>query len=123
MTEDEAKTKWNKGCVGFGSYENKYPLQERISDLSIPEPNSGCFLWLGALTDQGYGRIKFHSRFRRAHIVAWEILNGNVPTNRVLDHKCRVRSCVNPNHLEAVTRIENLRRGVIARGLTLRRMT
>jgi hypothetical protein len=118
MTEEEAKTKWQRGTPGFGSYEDKYPFSERMDDLTIPEPNSGCLLWLGALNDSGYGRIKHRRRFRRAHIVAWEQTNGPVPSGLVLDHKCRVRCCVNPIHLEPVTQAENLRRGRLARGVT-----
>ena len=118
VTEEEAKTKWRRGCVGFGSYDEKYPIADRLADLSIPEPNTGCILWRGALNDSGYGRFKVKTKFRRAHIVAWELVNGPVPSGLCLDHGCRTRSCINADHMEAVTLVENLRRGRIARGLS-----
>lgn len=46
-----------------------------------------------------------------AHRVAYELTRGPIPAGMEIDHLCRVRSCVNPDHLEAVTRGENLRRG------------
>jgi len=117
VTEDEAKTKWKRGAPR-GDYDDRYPLADRLADLSTPEPNTGCIIWLGATNDSGYGRMKVRRRFRRAHIIAWEIECGAVPEGLVLDHTCRVRCCINPTHLEAVTQGENLRRGRIARGLS-----
>lgn len=78
-----------------------------FSALYIPEPNSGCWLWLGHVNSQGYGQHKK----RRAHRESYEIHVGNVPDGLVLDHLCRVRSCVNPAHLEPVTNKENILRG------------
>ena len=88
------------------------PVAERLGRLSIPEPNTGCLIWLGSLA-HGYGRIgKSRQRGSRyAHIVAYELANGPVPEGLQLDHKCRVRCCINPDHLEPVTQQENIRRG------------
>jgi len=77
-----------------------------------PEPNSGCWIWIGATTSYGYGIV-----YRRgmplihAHKLAYEAACGPVPDGLELDHRCRVRSCVNPYHLEAVTHRENVLRG------------
>jgi hypothetical protein len=114
ITEAEAKTKWRRGR-SRGDYETRYPLSERLADLSIPEPNSGCFLWLGALNDAGYGRIKIRCHFRRAHRLAWELKNGAIPEGLVIDHKCRTRSCVNPQHMHLVSVGQNVKLGVISR--------
>lgn len=75
---------------------------------AMPEPNSGCWLWVKATTGQGYGNINGRS----AHLVIYEKLIGPVPEGLQLDHKCRVRCCVNPDHLEPVTCKENLHRGI-----------
>lgn len=71
------------------------------------EPNTGCWLWSGYLASNGYGR--FHRR--AAHRLVYEAVSGPIPAGLDLDHLCRVRQCVNPEHLEPVTRSENLRRG------------
>lgn len=66
----------------------------------------GCWLWAGAFSSGGYG----HYRNKSAHRVVYEALVGPIPQGLDLDHLCRVRACVNPRHLEPVTRQENLRR-------------
>ena len=72
-----------------------------------------CWPWLGSISQRhGYG--KFGQR--GAHRVAYEHFIGPVPDGLQLDHLCRVRSCVNPWHLEPVTVGENIRRGHAARG-------
>jgi len=81
------------------------------------EPNCGCWLWMGETNNKGYGRIvrgNNHYGLRErflAHRVSYELVNGPVPEGMDLDHKCRVRLCVNPAHLEPVSRSENNRRG------------
>lgn len=77
-----------------------------------PEPNSGCWLWLGVLTKSGYGRVYSGGSLKMAHRVSFEMHVGEIPAGLDLDHLCRVRCCVNPEHLEPVTRKENIRRGV-----------
>lgn len=71
-----------------------------------------CWLWIAQLDAFGYGRL-FHSpnRSTLAHVISWEIVNGSVPNGLELDHLCRVRHCINPVHLEAVTQLVNCMRG------------
>lgn len=86
------------------------PVEPRMERFSIPEPNSGCYLWLGALSTDGYAQISHNGRNRNAHIVAYELAKGPVPDGLQIDHLCRVRCCVNPDHLEAVTaQVNNVR--------------
>ena len=89
-------------------------LRERFEEKYIPEPNSGCWLWLGALCNGGYGNIRNQGFIKSAHRISYEMYKGIIPEGLHLDHLCRVRCCVNPNHLEPVTRKENIRRGVLA---------
>lgn len=84
----------------------------RFEKHVIPEPNSGCWLWIGHRDRAGYGGVTIDSRTRRAHRVAYEHFNGPIGYGLVIDHLCRNTSCVNPSHLEAVSTKENLNRGV-----------
>lgn len=68
---------------------------------------SGCWLWSGTIDAKGYGRVFWKGRTTaRAHRVSYEIHCGKV--SKQLDHICRVRHCVNPNHLRPVSTLENL---------------
>lgn len=69
----------------------------------------GCWLWVGALRAT-YGRTSVGGRAVYAHRVAYEDLVGPIPEGLTIDHLCRIRICVNPWHLEPVTRRENIRR-------------
>lgn len=79
------------------------------------EPNSGCWIYSGCLDRDGYGRATIREngtrRTRIVHRVVYEAHKGKIPEGLVADHKCKVRSCCNPDHIEPVTAAENQRRG------------
>lgn len=85
-------------------------LSRLLLERSIPEPNSGCVIWLGQTRD-GYGRLKIGGRFFPVHRLAFELAHGPIPLGLFPDHVCRVRSCINAGHLELVTFRENILRG------------
>lgn len=82
---------------------------------------ANCWLWTDALDKDGYGKFRLGSASKRAHRIAWEFDHGEVPDGLTLDHLCRVRSCVNPMHLEPVTTKVNTRRGNAVSEHTCRR--
>ena len=92
------------------------------ADRVMPEPNSGCWLWTGALNKDGYGRVWHLGRTWAAHRLAFLLAEGYLPPRPsyhhkrhgnvlVFDHLCRNRACCNPDHLAVVTKEENNRRG------------
>lgn len=74
-----------------------------------------CWEWTGARSD-GYGHIRSAGAVRLAHRVVWETLVGPVPEGMELDHLCRNRGCVNPDHMQVVTHRTNGLRGYGAAG-------
>lgn len=86
-------------------------IKERLERHSIPIPECGCVIWTRALSTDGYGQFWANGRLRNAHIVAYELAKGPVPDGLEIDHLCRVRCCINPDHLEAVSDRENVIRG------------
>lgn len=83
----------------------------RFEARIVPEPNSGCWIWIGGRTPKGYGRVQVDWKRKEAHVVAYRHFVGPVPAGLQLDHLCRLPSCVNPTHLEPVTCRVNLLRG------------
>jgi hypothetical protein len=91
------------------------PQRTSIADRFIQKihrADDGCWLWTGGKNENGYPLLWDADKHGmiRAHRFIYEIWHGPIPTGLVLDHLCRVRHCVNPQHLEAVTCSENLLR-------------
>ena len=70
-----------------------------------------CWLWVGAKNPKGYPQCWNGQRVTPAHRFAYEFCVGPIPEGLEIDHLCRVRNCVNPDHLEPVTHRENTLRG------------
>lgn len=69
-----------------------------------------CWLWTGSSTKAGYGQFTVNRKTIMAHRYSYELVNGPIPEGLHMDHLCKVTSCVNPAHLEAVTPYVNLMR-------------
>lgn len=80
---------------------------------------TGCWVWLRSLNTNGYGLMTVHKKTQLAHRFIYELVKGRIPEGMVLDHLCCNKLCVNPAHMEVVSREENSRRG----GLLKRKLT
>lgn len=70
----------------------------------IASTSSGCWLWGASRGRNGYARFGWRGNAREAHRYAYELCVGPIPPGHEIDHKCRVRHCVNPDHLQVVPR-------------------
>ncbi len=90
-----------------------------MAKTKLPKGSGGCLEWTGSKTAKGYGQIYLDGKQAMAHRVAHELFIGPIPKGLEIDHLCFNKSCVNPHHIEAVTRSENNRRakrGMCKRG-------
>lgn len=77
----------------------------------IIDPDTGCWIWQKAKKPSGYGNLFRDGKWWIAHRYYYTQTFGHIPDDCVIDHLCKNTSCVNPDHLEAVSQKENLDRG------------
>lgn len=104
-----AKPGWRGGLRG------PIPLSRRLARRIEIDTATRCWLWKGRLDKDGYGKLSVQvnkrSKGKLAHRLMYEIVFGQIPDGKQIDHKCRTRCCVNPFHLEPVTCFANITRG------------
>lgn len=117
------RTIWRVSKMSVEIHYGDSRLPDRFWDKTTPVTDtsryvdSPCWLWTGSVTRVGYARLGFPGRPDAAHRTAYEYCAGPIGADLDIDHLCRVRSCVNPNHLEPKTRRDNLRQYMLQDGV------
>lgn len=88
-------------------------MPAHLLDGFVVDKSTGCWLWQKSKSKDGYGWASLGNKTYQAHRLFYCIAKGRPPDGMVLDHLCRCRHCVNPDHMEPVTPGENLRRSPI----------
>lgn len=91
-------------------------LANIVEPFISPEPTSGCHLWIGKISQKGYGIVSFNGHPYLAHRVLYELNVEAIPYGLTVEHKCRTRCCVNPDHFLILTIRENVMRSPIYNG-------
>lgn len=89
------------------SQEELYLLHEKIQKYSMPEPMSGCWIWIGGVDWDGYGATGFYNKNIKAHRASYLIFKGDIPAGMSVCHSCDNPYCCNPEHLWIGTTKEN----------------
>lgn len=88
--------------------QQRQSASEKFEALISPEPNTGCWIWVGCIHNKfGYGRFQFEKVRDLAHRTSWTIYKGEIPAGQSVLHKCDCAYCVNPEHLFLGTLLDN----------------
>ena len=79
----------------------------RVRFMRFVDKTDGCWTWEGCKIAEGYGQLNVANKMVYAHRFSYELHNGSIPPGYHVHHSCRVRNCVAPNHLQAVTPLEH----------------
>ncbi len=86
--------------------------QSMAEHLAAFADTKGCWEWAGRIDKWGYGRVSYRGAFGfLAHRAAYIETNGSIPDGMTIDHLCRNRRCINPDHMEPVSNKVNILRG------------
>ena len=90
-----------------GTFEDPKPTFEQRFWANV-DKSGNCWVWTGCKSDTGYGTTSINGVAMNAHRVSYKMFHGPIPDGRFIDHICRNRSCVNPEHLRVATSKQNM---------------
>lgn len=103
-----ARMTWCRACKTEWQRQYRAGVRKQVRTPAPVRSASGCLLWQGYVhAETGYGMTHRSQRTVYAHRVAYETANGPIPGDLTVDHTCEVKTCVEPSHLQLVTRGRN----------------
>ncbi len=81
--------------------------KDRLMKMVSVYASDGCWVWMGAVGSSGYGTMEVLGKTALVHRVSYELHKGEIPAGMVIDHICKNKICVNPDHLRVVTHKQN----------------
>src|SRR5690606_5716607 len=125
-TSDDDGKRFGRSAYGGEARRGRYVRRtrdpiERFEEKYIPEPNTGCWLWVGSTNNRGYGQFRTGGRpgvLWLAHRFSYKTARGSLSRDDLIRHVCDTPSCVNPDHLETGSYKDNaqdaIRRGRVS---------